>query len=328
MKKIVIPSVLLVLIALVFLYLKIGFSGSSFDGSRYLAVRAQIDSVNTELWNTSGETKNTLLAKRDSLWGILDGMQSPSKSGGNLAPEKTSAPAAENGNDLYFWVVIVTLLTIVLLGLIVLIFRKRRDGITRQMEAIKEEQRFKAPKGGFQDDSEFQKTRARVRRSIVDEAVTIAESEGRVPAEKTVPKDFLFEDENGIPENKIISESPGEKPPLRPTARERITSAMQSLSDVLLRTPKGITRANNAVKPRVQSRNTLQTTLFPSNEMPEEDSAMPSPLEMTRFDKEREDCEKILQMRRRGYTSSEIARRMQMDQEQVETMIRLKRDDG
>ncbi len=328
MKKIVIPSVLLVLMILVFLYLKIGLSGSSFDGSRYLAVRAQIDSVNTELWSASGEIKNTLLSERDSLWSVLDGMQNPSESGGNFSREKTSAPVAENASDLYFWVAVIVLLTVVLLVIIVLIFRKRRDGITRQMEAIKEGQRFKAPKGGFQDDSEFQKTRTRVRRSIVDEAVTIAESEGRIPAEKTVPKDFLFEDENGIPENKIISESPGAKPPLRPTARERITSAMQSLSDVLLRTPKGITRANNTVKPRVQSRNTLQTTLFPSNENSPEEESVPSPLEMTRFDKEREDSEKILQMRRRGYTSSEIARRMQMEQEQVETMIRLKRDDG
>lgn len=340
MKKIVIPSVLLILFISVFLYLKTGFSGNSFDGSRYLNIRVQIDSLNTLLWNAEGKLKSELLNSRDSLWNILNAFQNPSSvSDERVATAATSSKKEKKESEFYFWIFVVVLLTIVLLVLIVFILRKKQDAITRQMEQIREGQRFKSPKGGFQEGSEFM-TRTRVRRSIVEEAATIAESEGRIPAEKTIPKDFLFEDENGVPENKILSESQNnpDNLKLRPTARDRITSAMQSLSEVLLKSPKGVSREKNTMKVRVQSRNTIETTLFSSDDTLEEHRTIieedftiekpGSPLELTRFDKEREDKEKIHQMMRRGYTSSEIARRMQMEQEQVETMIRIKRESG
>lgn len=88
-----------------------------------------------------------------------------------------------------------------------------------------------------------------------------------------------------------------ERPVLRPTAKERITSAMQALSDTLagLRSPKGVHRApERANKYKAQSHNTLQTEIFPKPN--------PSPLEMTRFDRERADKEKVLQLNRRGLT--------------------------
>ena len=49
---------------------------------------------------------------------------------------------------------------------------------------------------------------------------------------------------------------------------------------------------------------------------------------MTRFDRERQDKEKVLQLNRRGLTPSEIARRTQLSEEQVETVIRIKRETG
>jgi hypothetical protein len=59
-----------------------------------------------------------------------------------------------------------------------------------------------------------------------------------------------------------------------------------------------------------------------------EHSQNPNPMDVTRFDKERTDKEKVLQLMRRGYPSSEIARRTQLPQDQVETVIRVKRDTG
>lgn len=49
---------------------------------------------------------------------------------------------------------------------------------------------------------------------------------------------------------------------------------------------------------------------------------------MTRFDQERSEKERVLQLMRRGYTTSEIARRMQISQEQVDVVIREIRDTG
>ena len=67
---------------------------------------------------------------------------------------------------------------------------------------------------------------------------------------------------------------------------------------------------------RAQSRNTLNG------------SSGNNPLDITRFDQERSDKERVLQLMRRGYTNSEIARRMQISQEQVDTIIREIRDAG
>ncbi len=67
---------------------------------------------------------------------------------------------------------------------------------------------------------------------------------------------------------------------------------------------------------RAQSRNNLNG------------SSENNPLDITRFDQERSDKERVLQLMRRGYTNSEIARRMQIPQEQVDTVIREIRDAG
>ena len=112
-----------------------------------------------------------------------------------------------------------------------------------------------------------------------------------------------------------------EHPVLRPTAKQRITKAMQSLSDTLagLAVPKGVHRDPDRVQNvRAQSHNTMKGTAIPK----------PNPLEMTRFDRERQDKERVIQLNRRGYTPAEIARRTQLSEEQVETVIRVKRETG
>jgi len=56
-------------------------------------------------------------------------------------------------------------------------------------------------------------------------------------------------------------------------------------------------------------------------DLPDEEVFQP-----TRFDREREQREDILKLSRRGYTSSEISRRLRIPQDQVEIIIRMQRD--
>ena len=119
-----------------------------------------------------------------------------------------------------------------------------------------------------------------------------------------------FEDENGVPENKILTGVPDSKPTLRPTAKERITSAMQNLSDVL-RAPRGLSR-ERTMKIRAQSRNLTGNPNLKAQ----------SPLEVTRFDRESNEKVKILQMSRRGFPASAIASSLKISQEKVEAVIK------
>jgi hypothetical protein len=59
----------------------------------------------------------------------------------------------------------------------------------------------------------------------------------------------------------------------------------------------------------------------PAQKLPDDEIFQP-----TRFDREREQREDILKLSRRGYTSSEISRRLRIPQDQVEIIIRMQRD--
>jgi hypothetical protein len=115
-----------------------------------------------------------------------------------------------------------------------------------------------------------------------------------------------FEDEHGIPENRILTSPFNGRTVLRPTARERITSAMQSLSDVLHhdRTKVKPTAPAAAPKPEVVA------------------TAVAHPLEMNRFDRESSVNSKILQMSRRGFPASAIASKLKIPQAKVEAVIK------
>lgn len=312
MKKFVVPVILTVLIACFLFYLNSGSkSGSAnFDAVLYLETRSQIDSLEVELWNQNKnqEKRAQILAQLDLSWEQLNQRKSPT-------PALANQEAASTDIQIWMWFGLIILIALVVLILVILLVKKSKDAITRQMEQIRADQRFKAPKGGFQEDPSFV-NRTRVRRSIIDDAAAFAEEEKQKSASLS-PEGFAFEDEHGVPENKIYAYGPEDKPQLRSTAKERITSAMQSLSDALVR-PKGMTR-DKTMRLRAQSRNNLSGSPGPVEN---------SPLDVTRFDQERSDKEKILQLMRRGYTNSEIARRMQISQEQVDDVVREIRDAG
>ena len=225
---------------------------------------------------------------------------------------------------------------------LVLILRKRQEIITRRMEAVKAE-RFKETKVGL-DDATIPPRPRREKRSIIADVEAYAAAQQKreaeaamqsvasaapaaasaapsasvapaAPAASAAPNDaqepkIAFEDENGVPENKILTAALDSKPTLRPTAKERITSAMQNLSDVL-RAPRGLSR-ERTMKLRAQSRN---MTGDPNLQVK-------SPLEITRFDRESNEKVKILQMSRRGFPASAIASSLKISQEKVEAVIK------
>ncbi|MBR6378523.1 MAG: hypothetical protein IKS02_00950 [Fibrobacter sp.] len=301
MKKIIVPVVLLFLCAGVLLYLLSDFSSgrSSFDANAYLQARGKIDSLEVALWEAR-DNADAQLAIRNDLdvaWQDLNALRQ--KTPAEDSPESEKAVAGISKSALV-WVVggaLAVLLCIVLLAAL----SHRKKVLTQRMEALKAENRFREPKNGYENDPTIAPRPRAPKHSIIEEADEFAEAKETKVA---------FEDENGNPENKVLISDLGKRPQLRPTARERITSAIQSLSDVL-RAPRGLSR-DRTMKLRAQSHNvTGNPNLQGSN-----------PLETSRFDKELTEKSKILQMSRRGFPASAIATQLKIPQEQVEAVIK------
>lgn len=316
MKKFLAPIVLLVLASALAVYLLMDFSGSgnSFDAEAYLVARFKIDSLELELWNAKAnpDLQVNIRLQLDSAWEELSSMRSAPVS---ASAEGASVEGQSHTSDIVKWILGGVLAIAVCVVVLVFVLRKRQEIITRRMEAIKAE-RFKEPKAVL-DDATIPPRPRREKRSIIADAEAYAarkrETLAQEAAAKQAPKPeeepkVEFEDENGVPENKILTGIPDNKPTLRPTAKERITSAMQNLSDVL-RAPRGLSR-ERTMKLRAQSRNLTG------------DPNLKSPLEITRFDRESNEKTKILQMSRRGFPASAIASSLKISQEKVEAVIK------
>ena len=301
MKKFVVPIVLLFLCAGVLLYLLSDFSSgrASFDADAYLQARSKIDSLEVALWDAR-DNADAQLAIRNDLeiaWQDLNAMRVKTPEGESQESEKSVAGISKTALAWVVGGVLAVLVCIILLAAL----SHRKKVLTQRMEALKAENRFREPKNGFENDPTIAPRPRAPKHSIIDEADEFAE------AKETK---VSFEDENGNPENKVLISDLGKRPQLRPTAKERITSAIQSLSDVL-RAPRGLSR-DRTMKLRAQSHNvTGNPNLQGSN-----------PLETSRFDKELTEKSKILQMSRRGFPASAIATQLKIPQEQVEAVIK------
>lgn len=323
MKKFVAPAVLFVLASALVAYLALDFSGSrsSFDADAYLEARAKIDSLEIELWNAQGnaDAQVVIRTELDAAWETLSAMRNGPVGGvENTAPEADAQPQSMS-SDTLIWIVGGAVAIVICIVVLVLLLKRRQEIITQRMEAVKAE-RFKEPKGGFDDAATLISRPRPQKRSIIADAEEYAAQKRETMAQQATERStdtdqkIAFEDENGIPENKILTGVPTSKPTLRPTAKERITSAMQNLSDVL-RAPRGLSR-ERTMRLRAQSRNsTGDPSLMGS-----------SPLEITRFDRESSEKSKILQLSRRGVPASIIASRMKLPQDKVEAVIRDNQD--
>lgn len=312
MKKFIAPIVLFVLALGVVLYLTLDFSGksSSFDVESYLQLRSKIDSLQIALFEVQGkpDAQLAIRGELEASWETLNALRDIP------APQKSETAIAGLSKGTWAWIAGGAAAVFFCIILLLLALKQREIALTQKMEAVKgEESRFKEPKNGFDGDSALAPHPRK--HSIIDEAMEFAEKDKATPTTGEAPK-VAFEDENGVPENKILTTDLDRRPQLRPTARERITSAIQSLSDVL-RTPKGLTR-DRTMKLRAQSHNaTGDPTLGASH-----------PLETSRFDREFTEKTKILQMSRRGFPASAIASQLKVPQEKVEEIIQNALDSG
>ncbi len=321
MKKFIVPLVLLLMVIALVAYLTMDFSGSrsAFDADAYLAARTRIDSLELALWNvrSTPEAQVPIRLQLDSAWEALASIRSVPV---EESEEMTLVGGVPLSLDTLKWVAGGLAAVALCVLILVLILRKRQEIITRRMETIKAE-RFKETKAGL-DEATIPPRPRREKRSIIADAEAYAAQKretieypasskdgGGVSASDEEPK-VAFEDENGVPENKILTGTPDGKPTLRPTAKERITSAMQNLSDVL-RAPRGLSR-ERTMKLRAQSRNLTGDPTLKSK----------SPLEITRFDRESSEKNKIMQMSRRGFPASAIASSLKISQEKVEAVIK------
>ena len=309
MKKFIAPVVLFIVAAGLGAYLLLDFSAvkSSFDAEAYLEARSRIDSLQVALFEAQGnpDLQLSIRTELEQSWESLGDLRT--------APVPV---AAENplgvSSETMLWIAGGAAAIILCVILLFAVLAHRKKVLTMKMEAIKaaEEQRFKEPKGGL-DDETIARPRPQ-KRSIIDEVSEYAERE----KQQDLPK-MAFEDENGVPENKIMTtDLDAPRPQLRPTAKERITSAMQSLSDVL-RSPRGVTR-DRTMKIRAQSHNMTGDPTLQAK----------SPLKTSRFDRELTEKTKIMQMSRRGFPASAIASQLKIPQDQVEAVIKESLESG
>lgn len=318
MKKFIAPIVLLLSALVLAIYLTIDFSGvkQSFDSPAYLVARTKIDSLELLLWNTrtNPNAQVGLRLQLDSSWKHLNSMRNAPA----VASNKKLATLAgfDITYDILKWIICGIAAVSICVVILIFVLKHHKEVITRRLEALKTE-RFKETKSGL-DETTIPPQKRQFKRSIIDEAKSYAENkrnsnqlenDSNQSKKIDTPQNIAFEDENGVPENKILASS-ADKPNLRPTAKERITSAMQNLSDVL-RAPRGVSR-ERTMKLRAQSRNMTGNPKLGAQ----------SPLEATRFDKEFSEKNKILQMSRRGFPASAIASSLKISQEHVESVIK------
>ncbi len=308
MKKYAAPVILFVLACALIVYLKVDFSGSSssFDVNRYMQTRAKIDSLEMALWNAQGNV-DTQVKIRDELsnaWEDLSAMRS------NTASE-TETPEENVGGfsgGVWLWIIGGTLSVLLCCVILVLVLIHRKKVVeTRMMEALAKA-RESSEMPIIDDNETVLTTRVHApKKSIIDEAEEFAARRRETMELQTKSGDAskaAFEDEHGVPENRILTSPFNGKTVLRPTARERITSAMQSLSDVLH-----------------HDRSKVMSSKVQAPQKPE--AAAPAhPLEMNRFDRESSVNSKILQMSRRGFPASAIASKLKIPQAKVEAVIK------
>ena len=315
MKKYAAPVILFVLACALIVYLKVDFSGSStsFDVGRYMKTRAKIDSLEVALWNAQGnvDAQVTIRDELSNAWEELATMRTSSS-----APADTENPEENAGglsSGVWLWIIGGTLAVLLCSVVLVLVLIHRKKVVeTRMMEALaksRETAALSAVKSSTDNNETMTSTRVHPpKKSIIDEAEEFAAKRREtqaMQASATAEPKAAFEDENGVPENKILTSPFNGKTILRPTARERITSAMQSLSDVLHHDRTKVSHPKEQTPPR-----------------PEVAAPAPSPLDMNRFDRESSVNSKILQMSRRGFPASANASKLRIPQAKVEAVIK------
>lgn len=290
---------------------------SKASPAEYLSWRDSLDRIDLQV-RTEQDPRilRTLKDRQQYFWKKL---QSARQAIPSPAPEPVVAPAAKIAKpgpdeDLVKFLSKVLTITaavlVILIGVLLFFLKRRREVLTRHLEAIREDDRFQGARAGMLD-VEPQKHANRIPKSTRTSSPnslpdTAALNLGQLAATLAPPE--LHASREGSP--------------LRPTAKQRVTTALKGLAEALSAlkeegTPTGtkqdVARADQE-KSRVRSPNILRPTVA---------SQVLAP---SRFEREQEENSEVLKLARRGFTSSEIARRLRIPQDQVETVVRMHRD--
>jgi DNA-directed RNA polymerase specialized sigma24 family protein len=132
-----------------------------------------------------------------------------------------------------------------------------------------------------------------------------------------------FRQQAPLPQVKPLEQAP-EPPKLRKTAKQRVTEAVQRMVEAL----KNI-RKDGTIK--TQTSNSLDSEKLTKTNIrvPSLNSTKISPpADETTYDRRSREKKEILNLARRGFTPSEIAKHLSLPRDQIETVIRLARERG
>lgn len=305
-------------------------------------LRDSLDALNLAIRTNTDQNSLPLLKERQTyFWKKLEGVRKAAES---AVPNKPSEEDEFQGlvKLLTQVLTITAIVLVVVIGFLLWMLRRRKAEVTRRLEALKGDARFKSPRGGFDatlaqlsnpgDDPTLAQPKRRPD-SLAGKADprharqrAVAASMNLDPDENYMPKAArqAYQDASRAKESDDFSTTPVDALPgltqssassnSRPTARQKVTKALKGLAEAL-----AVLNEDRAGKDKgTKSRRALSQNTIPDAQ----------PLQATRFDKEKEEKADIVKLARRGYTGSEIARRLRLPQDQVETVIRLQRESG
>lgn len=204
---------------------------------------------------------------------------------------------------------------VILIGILLLLLKRRKDVLTRHLEAIREDDRFQGARSGVLDN-EPQRHITRLPKNAR------TSSPNAVPDTKNLDLGELAASLTG---RSIPPQAPRDGSPLRPTAKQRVTTALKGLAEALSALKEDGTTPTSASDKQDESRTDLEKSRVRSPNILRPTVAN-QVFATTRFEREQEEITEILKLARRGFTSSEIARRLRIPQDQVETVVRMHRD--
>lgn len=196
------------------------------------------------------------------------------------------------------------LLTVIIL-LVVKISRRSREveKVTERLRNLQSEPAPPPPLGGMMD------------------ATTI-----RPRYQPPLPQVKAYEhSETAVASKTRVVPTPAERPPMRKTAKQRVTEALQKMRDALDKL-----RSDGTVKTKIQEPTVVgngRLTRPIRVESPNKTVITP-PADETTFDRRGREKKQILDYARQGRTESEIAKWLNLPRDQVETVIRLARERG
>lgn len=202
-----------------------------------------------------------------------------------------------------------------LIAILYLFLHRRKAALTRKLETLQQDTRFSGARAGNLNEA-----------PPTPRAPRTAPLAGHRPAPNSLPPTvdldlsaLQFEEQDLHKQSNHSNTQSLPTSGLRPTAKQRVTMALQGLAEAL-----GTLRSDpTEQKPAGQKGHHAGKAPSPNVFRPTQANTLFTP---TRFEQEKDDSTEVVKLYRRGFTPSEIARRLRVPQDKVEMIIRLHRD--